>query len=101
MFTSVGQQIIADIQGYIFKHGGAYSNWYVGISNDARKRLFEEHFVRENFDAWIFATADSADEARWIESYFVNDLKTDGGTGGGDYTSKMVYAYKKSSYTKP
>ena len=91
------QQIIADIDGHISKGGGGYSAWYVGISSDAKERL-AEHKVK----GWyIIRTATSSQVAREIEDYFVNTLGTDGGTGGGDETADMVYAYKKVSYTDP
>lgn len=101
MLTSVGYQIVEDIKAYIGKCGGSYSGWYVGISHNAENRLFNEHTVRKHGDAWIFRTASSAKEARIVEAYFVNELGSDGGTGGGDITAKMVYAYKKAYHTNP
>lgn len=95
------QEIINDIDAYIQKCGGAYRDWYVGISKDARDRLFNDHSVRENGDSWIHKTAMSAQAAREVEDHFVNTLGTDGGTGGGDYTANMVYAYKKAAHTNP
>ncbi len=95
------QQIINDINNHIRKEGGGYRDWYVGISRDARGRLFNNHNVSEDNGWWIYRTADSSSAAREIESYFVNTLGMDGGTGGGDYYSNQVYAYKKTSFTNP
>lgn len=95
------QEIIDEITTHIQRCGGNYSAWYVGISKDAKDRLFNGHNIREKKDAWIFRTACSSQVARDIEEYFVNTLDTDGGTGGGDNTSDIVYAYKKAAHTNP
>lgn len=94
-------QIIREISSHIKNRGGFPQDWYIGISQDARKRLFIDHNVDEEKDAWIYKTANSNKEAREIEDYFVNKVRTDGGPGGGDKESKMVYAYKKSDRTNP
>ena len=95
------QQIITEINNWILKGGVGYGSWYVGISTNARDRLFSGHGVHEQNDWWIFREAESAQVAREIEMYFLQTLKTDGGPGGGDPTSNMVYAYKKSANTRP
>lgn len=94
------QQITLEIKAYIDAQHTVYSNWYVGITNDAEKRLFSEHGVDKDKDYWIFRTADSNADARSIEDYFINQLRTDGGSGGGDYSSTKVYAYLKNSHTR-
>jgi len=94
-------EIINDIKVHIKRCGGNYSNWYVGISKNARERLFVYHKVSEKKDAWIFRKTGSSDIARDVEDYFINTFGTDGETGGGDDTSDMVYAYKKSAHTNP
>lgn len=95
------EEIRAEIKGHIDRKGGPYSSWYVGIAEDARDRLFDGHGVDDKNDLWIFDTASSADAARRIEDYFVNELGTDGGTGGGGKDTDKVYAYKKKSHTSP
>jgi len=98
--TTSKQQIIDDVNEYIRERGGGYGAWYVGISIDARDRLFNGHKVREKGDSWIYRQANSSTTAREIEDHFVNTLGTDGGTGGGDYPHE-VYAYKKAPHTSP
>ncbi|HEX78648.1 MAG TPA: hypothetical protein G4O19_00640 [Dehalococcoidia bacterium] len=93
--------IISAIDNHINKNGGNYKGWYVGVSSDARCRLFNDHKVSEENGAWIYRTANSSDTAREVETFFINVRGTDGGTGGGDKTSDMVYTYKKTAYTKP
>ena len=95
------QEIIDDIDAHIGRYGGGYSTWYVGISKDAKDRLFNGHSVKEKKDTWIYRTASSSQVAREVEDYFVNTLGTDGDTGGGDNNSDMVYAYKKAAHTNP
>jgi len=95
------EDIKSDVKDYIRKCGGSYPNWYVGISKDAKHRLFDEHGVDEQDDRWIYSRAYSSQAARNVESYFVNELGTDGGTGGGDEDADYVYAYKKSAHTNP
>jgi len=95
------QDIINDINAYIQKGGGGYRAWYVGISKNAHDRLFGSHNVRDGYDWWIYRQASSSQIAREIESYFVNSLGVDGGSGGGDVTADEVYAYKKAANTNP
>jgi hypothetical protein len=90
---------INEIKAYIDSIGGLYSGWYVGISKDARYRLFVEHNVNENSDFWIFRTTFNSDIARQVEKYFISVLRAVGGTGGGDNSTNMVYAYKINSHT--
>jgi hypothetical protein len=92
------QEIIDDIAAH-FK-GTAYKDCYVGIASDAESRLFEDHNVSKENGRWIYSTASSNSVAREIEQHFL-DAGMDGGPGGGSATSKMVYAYKKTSYTNP
>lgn len=91
--------IIDEIMKHMSVSGHQYSNWYVGITSDPRKRLFEEHNVSETLSRWIYRKAQSNIDARDIEKYFVETLKTDGGSGGGDNLSSFVYAYLKTPYT--
>lgn len=95
------QQIIAEISTHMRKEGSHPSKWYVGIAANVEMRLFEAHNVpREN--AWrIHRDASSSEIARRIESYFVHTVGTDGGTGGGDWQTRWVYAYLKTTQTNP
>ena len=71
----------------------------MGISKDARARLFSCHNVGEKSDVWICRQAIPAAVARSVEDYFVNALGTDGGLGGGDSSADYVYAYRKIPQT--
>jgi hypothetical protein len=89
-----------EIKEHIKSRGGAYSDWYVGIAADASQRLFNDHNVDRKKDYWIYRECESSGAAREVEEYFTNTLGTDGGPGGGDQSTRSVYAYKKTSNTK-
>ena len=90
-----------EIKDYISKCGGTYTEWYVGITNDTDRRLFQEHNVNKEDDNWIRKNAGTLSKAEEIEKYFTEDLSTDGAPGGGENDSIYVYGYKKNSHTKP
>ena len=92
------QEIIDDIADH-FK-GKAYSGCYVGITSDVDDRIFGDHKVSRENGHWIYRTASSHSVARDVEKHFL-DAGMDGGGGGGDKTSRIVYAYKKTSSTNP
>ncbi len=88
------QATINDILAYMRSHGGVWADWYVGIADDPKKRLFVDHAVNEG-GIWIHS-GDLGDHstARAVEKYFL-DCGCDGGPGGGSNLTKFVYAYKK------
>lgn len=95
------QEIISDIKGYMANFpSNKSSDWYVGIAAIPRERLFIDHNVNEKNGVWIFREAQSSNSAREVEQYFFDQLKTSGGPGGGDSTTKFVYAYLITSTTK-
>lgn len=92
------ETIITEINDHMRKRGGGYSDWYIGVTSEPQERLFNEHNVDKENGVWIYEECENSDIAREIEEYFIR-LGTDGGSGGGDYTTKFVYAYKKTAYT--
>jgi len=95
------QQIYDQIMEHIGKEGGSFSSWYVGIASDPKQRLFNDHQVPTENAWFIYREAFTADDARAVEKYILDNHHTDGGTGGGDNTTKFVYAYKKTVHTNP
>ena len=92
-------QIIEDIDNHLRCSGKRYySEFYIGISSDARRRLFQEHHVKEKGSWWIYRTADSSDIARDVERHYLA-LGMRGGDGGGDESALMVYCYAVSPTT--
>lgn len=92
-------EIIADIESYIRNNGGVYKGWYAGVASDPRTRLFNDHSVNEKGDAWIFRDCGTDTAARKVEDYFLAK-GCDGDTGGGDRSTKYVYAYKANAHTR-
>ena len=96
------ETIIAAIMDYMNNNcpnGTPYKKLYIGVAKDAKDRLFNDHKVDKDKDPWIYDTASSADVAREIEKYFL-DMGFDGGPGGGNDDSKMVYCFLQSSRTR-
>jgi hypothetical protein len=93
------QEIIDEIMSYILENDPNDEDWYVGITKDIEERLFTFHNVNKDSGAWIWRRASSSDIAREIESYFL-ELGADGGPGGGDDDTDIVYAYKITDDTK-
>lgn len=94
------KEIIDEIEAHIDKRGGAYEDWYVGVTDSPRDRLFEDHDVDEDNDAWIYVPGETEDDVREAERHFVEDQGTDGDTGGGEDVTD-TYAYKKQRHTDP
>ena len=92
------QEIIDDITNH-FK-SKAYKDCYAGITSNVEDRLFGDHNVSKENGHWIYRSASSDSVAREIEQHFL-DKGMDGGSGGGDEDSKIVYAYKKTTTSKP
>lgn len=69
-----------------------YSEFYVGITNDVERRLFQEHNVNRETMWWAYNTATSKEIAERVEKYYL-DKGMRGNTGGGTPDSKVVYCY--------
>jgi hypothetical protein len=92
------QEIINDITNH-FKCK-VYKNCYIGITSDVDSRLFGDHNVSEENGYYKYLSASSVSAAREIEQHFLNK-GMDGGSGGGDEDSNIVYVYKKTITTNP
>lgn len=92
-------QIIADINSHLQKSSKQYySDFYIGITNDVERRLFNEHNVSKNGAWWIYREADSKDIAQAVEEYFL-EKGMQGDTGGGNEDSVYVYCYEITTNT--
>lgn len=97
------QDTINRIEAYINKYGyGAYG-WYIGITNDPKRRL-KEHDAEST--PWIYQRTDSHVMARQVERHFLTagpghkSRHFSGGPGGGDAASTFIYAYKITVVTE-
>ena len=92
--------IVMEMLEFTQRVGGHPRTWYVGITNDPRRLLFDEHQVHYQDDAWIYRIAASEDDARRVEEYFLA-YGLDGGRGRQRPDSSTVYSYRKSVRTEP
>lgn len=93
------QTIINEIHAYIVRNGGSEAQWYIGIAGDPRDCLFSRHGVVENGGLWIYRDAGNEAIARAVEKAFL-DAGYTGGGGGGDWTTRHVYAYRITNSTR-
>ncbi len=93
-------EIIKDIDEHIKKEGSEYKHWYVGIASIPQNRLFQDHNVSKENGWWIYREAFSDTDARVIENFFLEKKGTRGGPGGGDSSTRFVYAYRITGYTR-
>lgn len=89
-----------DIRTHVKKDGSAWNDWYVGITSDPDKALFENHKVNKESSGWIYRLTNSPTIAKRIRKYFLA-VGLDGGIGDVDNRARVVYAYKKTASTKP
>jgi hypothetical protein len=92
-------QAIRDIEAYIQQNGGNYPAWYCGIATNPEQRLFNDHNVNKNADAWIYRDCETDTAARNAENYFLAK-GCKGDSGGGDASTRFVYAYKITTHTR-
>lgn len=91
--------IVADIRAHVSNLGDPYKEWYAGIAADPDDCLFHRHCVRrEDTDAWIVRKAANEAKARKAEKK-LHKAGFGGGPGGGDESTRFVYAYKTASHT--
>ena len=92
--------IVMDILEFIQMEGGHPRMWYIGITDDAQRSLFDEHQVHYQSDAWIYRTASTEMEAQRVVEYFL-EYGLDGGKGGRRPGFPMVYVYRKGISSEP
>lgn len=86
-------EIIEKVDQHLNKSGkNYYSEFYIGITNEPERRLFNEHGVSKEESWWIYIPANNAATARKVEQYYLNKGMR-GGNGGGNDNSIFVYCY--------
>jgi len=91
MATTSAQKAFDDIIAYVKSQRKYYQSWYCGITSDIETRLFGEHGVSRE-GVWIHTNCDTAADARAVEKALIEN-GFQGGSGGGDQRSNIVYAY--------
>lgn len=96
----IAQQIIVDIDAHLLKSNTQhYSDFYIGITEDINRRLFDFHNVPKKGHWYIYREAANDSESRRVEQYYL-DKGMDRGDGGGDENAVYVYCYQISDQTK-
>jgi hypothetical protein len=99
MILSV-QQVKYEILAYIKEFDPNFPNWYVGISNDPKRALFDVHGVRDPGDPWLYKQLLTFRAARTVQDYFVSHLKTKGDPPGAESEDyDCVYLYRIDQHT--
>lgn len=88
-------EIVERINDHLGKSGKRYySDFYIGISKDAIKSLFEKHHVDKESSWWIYRTAVSAETARKVKKHYLDlGMRSGSGREDEDEKSNMVYCY--------
>lgn len=95
LFSEEFDKAVGFLDDYMREHGPAPFGWYVGISDDPRRRL-KEHNFNGTPAAYTCTSADHV--ARAVEK-FLKSQGCEGGVGGGDGASICVYVYKITGTT--
>lgn len=93
-------EVIDSIHGYILKNSYTYFDWYIGLTDNAEKTLFEEHKIDPGTDMWIFEEVPSNSDAHRIRKYFLN-MGCAGGLMQNGKKIRYIYAYRRSSHSNP
>ena len=97
--AKTAQEIVNDIDAHLQKSSAKYfSDFYIGITNDIDRRLFDEHNVATGGHWYIYRNAIDDEHARAVEKHYL-EKGMKGGDGGGDNNSTYVYCYRISSTT--
>ena len=97
MFT---QNIIDAFVKFIHDYGETYYQWYIGITADPEKRLFNDHMVNRKNDAWKYENTGSEKNARTIEKYLIDKFGAQGDIASDNSSATYIYAYRISDTTK-
>ena len=70
-----------------------FDGWQIGLAQDTTKRKAQWKEEGRDVSSWTEWAADSVEEAREIESYFINEKKMKGGTPGEFSPYRVLYVY--------
>ena len=101
LFEILGKDAaIEKIINYIYSTEPApiWNNWYVGITGDVSKRLYQEH--RAPYYKSVYVSVDSAATARSVKEFLISRFGMDGRPEAGEYPW-YVYAFRKTPDTDP
>ena len=91
--------IVRSVLQWAKENNVAHNQVYVGITEDAKQRIYDEHNVTTIYGLHARFEAITEKDARDAENVLINQYKFWGGTGGGDKPT-IVYAYVITESTK-
>ena len=93
-------EVIDSIHGFILKNSYSYFDWYIGLTDNAEKMLFEEHQLNPASDMWIYEEVPSHSDAYRIREYFLN-MGCAGGLHRNPKKTRYIYGYRRSLSSNP
>lgn len=103
------EEILAAFNTHLGQSGRrSYSDFYIGLAENAQKSLFEDHLVPKKGAWYIYAPVDKINDAYDVLSHFKGlgmrsakrlSLSTHDLTGEKKKKMKQVYCYAVSPYT--
>jgi len=93
-------KLIDSIDRFIRKNSYTYFDWFIGLTDNAEKTLFEEHKLNREKDSWIYEEVLNDSDAKRIQKYFLN-MGCVGGVFNHHTTSKFIYVYRRSLNSNP
>jgi hypothetical protein len=92
----INDTIVNDIRSHADSEGSGYHSWYCGIATDPSDRLFNDHnFPSGKNQAWWIKRNSGDEQSACDTERYLHNLGFDGDSGGGDYSTIHVYAYRK------
>lgn len=92
--------IIGDLEDFIGRNGGAFADFFVGVTGAPKQMLFSQHKLKEKGDAWISRLAKDEMDAHDVVEYFRSTRGTKGRKKDVAETDLYVYAFKIKPHTR-
>lgn len=89
---------MAELLAYVRMH--LAKRWYIGITDNPKRRLFVEHGVNKSCDYWGYWQTANDDDARWVEQEAFKKVLAKGNPGGRDEKATWVYIYAITDETR-
>jgi hypothetical protein len=64
-------QVLDRLERFIRQNNPLFFEWYIGLSDQPAKTLFEVHMVDKSNDIWFYEDVPSASEAGKLQNYFL------------------------------
>jgi len=93
IMSGAEEEVINAIRRHMDRFGSNPNTWYVGIAENIRKKLFEDHQVSEQNGKWIYRALESNADAMEIKKHLVAlGLK---GDNNDDENGNIIFAFEK------